>query len=225
LSYDKWIWQFQEPDRFKVYWLAAIPNFFPGNQTNMDQSIENLGKRIKQIRITKGLTQESLATRAGLTKSYISLLETGKKIPAIFTLSHIAGALGISVGDFFQDADDASGIAVVRKNERVQIAGNGSPFGYIYEALSIKKRDRIMDPFIVKILPLKDFKTKRIEFEHAGEEFDFVIEGCAKYIVDGQEYILNEGDSIYFDSTLKHSVVAIGDKPALTLSVHASRRQ
>lgn len=190
----------------------------------MDQSIENLGKRIKQLRIAKGLTQESLATRAGLTKSYISLLETGKKMPAIFTLSHIAGALGISVGDFFQDAENSSSVAVVKKHERVQIAGNGSPFGYIYEALSVKKKDRIMDPFIVKILPAKDPKMKRVEFEHAGEEFDFVIEGSAKYIVDGQEYILTEGDSIYFDSTLKHSVEAIGDKPALTLSVHASGR-
>lgn len=190
----------------------------------MDQSIENLGKRIKQLRIAKGLTQESLATRAGLTKSYISLLETGKKMPAIFTLSHIAGALGISVGDFFQDAENSSSVAVVKKHERVQIAGNGSPFGYIYEALSIKKKDRIMDPFIVKILPVKNSKMKRVEFEHAGEEFDFVIEGSAKYIVDGQEYVLAEGDSIYFDSTLKHSVEAIGGKPALTLSVHASGR-
>jgi transcriptional regulator with XRE-family HTH domain len=193
----------------------------------MDHAIENLGKRIKQARINKGLTQGTLAARAGLAKSYISLLEAGKKIPAIFTLSHIAGALGLSVGDFFQNTDNSSGVAVVRKNDRIQIARNGSPFGYIYEALCVQKKERIMDAFIVKILPGKKTKgrTKRVEFEHAGEEFDFVIEGSATYIVDGQEYLLTEGDSIYFDSTLKHSVEAIGDKPAVTLSVHASRRE
>lgn len=196
-------------------------------ENNMDHTIENLGKRIKQIRIKKGLTQESLAVRSGLAKSYISLLEAGKKLPAISTLSHIAGALGMSLGDCFEDTDDSSAISVIRKNERIPLAQNGSPFGYIYEALSVQKKDRIMDPFIVKILPVKKskVKAKRVEFEHAGEEFDFVIEGSAKYTIDGQEYILNEGDSIYFDSTLKHSVEAIGDKPALTLSVHASRRE
>ena len=192
----------------------------------MNEDIENLGNRIKQIRLSKGLTQENLAVRSGLTKSYISLLEGGKKIPAIYTLSNIAGALGISVGDFFEHTDDSSSIAVVRKNERVRIAKNGSPFGYIYEALAVQKKDRLMDPFIVKILPLKSkTKSKNVEFEHAGEEFDYIIEGSAKYIVNGNEYILNEGDSIYFDSTMKHSVVAIGDKPALTLSVHASRHE
>jgi transcriptional regulator with XRE-family HTH domain len=193
----------------------------------MNEEIENLGQRIKQIRLNKGLTQENLAVRSGLTKSYISLLEAGKKVPAIYTLSNIAGALGISIGDFFDHTADSSSVAVVRKAERVRIAKNGSPFGYIYEALAVQKRDRLMDPFIVKILPVdkSNANSSDVEFEHAGEEFDYIIEGSAKYIVNGQEHILNEGDSIYFDSTMKHRVVAMGGKPALTLSVHASRRE
>lgn len=191
----------------------------------MDNEIKNLGQRIKQIRIKKGLTQESLAVRSGLTKSYISLLEAGKKIPAISTLSHIAVALGMSIGDCFESSYDHSGIAVVRKNERVPIARNGAPFGYVYEALSVQKKDRVMEPFIVKILPAhkSKAKAKKVEFEHAGEEFDYVIEGSVKYIIENQEFVLNEGDAIHFNSTMKHSVEALGDKPALTLSVHASR--
>jgi transcriptional regulator with XRE-family HTH domain len=190
----------------------------------MDNTIKNLGKRIKQIRIKKGLTQEGLSGRSGLTKSYISLLEAGKKIPAISTLSGIAVALGMTIGNFFESTDDSSDVAVVRKNERVQVAQKGTPFGYVYEALSLQKKDRIMDPFIVKVLPGDKSKAKKVEFEHAGEEFDFVIAGKIKYIINNQEYVLDEGDSIYFDSTLKHRVEAIGKKPALTLSVHASRR-
>jgi transcriptional regulator with XRE-family HTH domain len=190
----------------------------------MDNTIKNLGGRIKQIRIKKGLTQESLAVRSGLTKSYISLLEAGKKIPAISTLSGIAVALGMTIGDFFESEDDSSEVAVVRKDDRIQIAQRGTPFGYIYDALAPRKKDRIMDPFIVKVLPSDKSKVKRVEFEHAGEEFDFVIEGRIKYIVNNQEYVLEEGDSIYFDSTMKHRVEALGNKPALTLSVHASRR-
>ena len=82
-----------------------------------------------------------------------------------------------------------------------------------------------MDPFIVKVLPGDKSKGKGVEFEHAGEEFDFVLEGRIKYIINNQEYVLDEGDSIYFDSTMKHRVEAIGKKPAVTLSIHASRRK
>jgi len=189
----------------------------------MDNTIANLGKRIKLIRIKKGLTQEVLAVRSGLTKSYISLLEAGKKIPAISTLSRIAVAFGMRIGEFFESPDDSADVAVVRKNERLEVEQRGTPFGYVYEALSLQKKDRLMDPFIVKVLPIDKSKAKKIEFEHAGEEFDFIIEGRIKYIINDQEYVLGEGDSIYFDSAMKHRVEAIGNKPALTLSVHASR--
>ena len=76
----------------------------------MDNTIKNLGKRIKQIRNKKGLTQEALSGRSGLTKSYISLLEAGKKIPAISTLSGIAVALGMTIGDFFESEDGGPGV-------------------------------------------------------------------------------------------------------------------
>jgi mannose-6-phosphate isomerase-like protein (cupin superfamily) len=129
----------------------------------------------------------------------------------------------MTIGDCFESRDDSSDVAVVKKSERVQAAQKGTPFGYIYEALSLQKKDRIMDPFIVKVLPTDKSKGKRVEFEHAGEEFDFVLEGRIKYIINDHEYVLDEGDSIYFDSTMKHRVEAIGKKPALTLSVHARR--
>ena len=191
----------------------------------MDNTIKSLGKRIKQIRNKNGLTQEVLSARSSLTKSYISLLEAGKKIPAISTLSRIAVALGMPIGEFFESTDDSSDVAVVRKNERFQVAQRGTSFGYIYEALSLQKKDKLMDPFIVKVLPGDKSKGKGVEFEHAGEEFDFVLEGRIKYIINNQEYVLDEGDSIYFDSTMKHRVEAIGKKPAVTLSIHASRRK
>ena len=165
----------------------------------MDNTIKSLGKRIKQIRNKNGLTQEVLSARSGLTKSYISLLEAGKKIPAISTLSRIAVALGMPIGEFFESTDDSSDVAVVRKNERFQVAQRGTSFGYIYEALSLQKKDKLMDPFIVKVLPGDKSKGKGVEFEHAGEEFDFVLEGRIKYIINNQEYVLDEGDSIYFD--------------------------
>jgi len=190
----------------------------------MPDSVANLGKRLKQIRLRKGLTQEVLSTRSGLTKSYISLLEAGKKIPAISTLSLIAAALETTLGELFESVERSSEVAVVRKNERFQVAKQGTPFGYLYESLSSNSRNKIMVPFIVTVLPSGRREGKPVEFQHAGEEFDFVLEGRIRYTIDNEEYILNAGDSIYFNSILKHKVEALDDKPAVTLSVHAERQ-
>jgi len=189
----------------------------------MPDTVKNLGKRLKQIRVRKGLTQEALSTRSGLTKSYVSLLEAGKKIPAISTLSDIAAALGTTLGELFESMEEPTDVAVVKKDDRFQVAKNGPPFGYIYESLSLQKRDRIMAPFVVTVLPKDQSNDKEIEFQHAGEEFDFVLEGKIKYIIDDREYILETGDSIYFNSAIKHRVEALENKPAVTLSVHASK--
>jgi transcriptional regulator with XRE-family HTH domain len=189
----------------------------------MDHTIEYLGRTIKQNRIRKRLTQQGLAARSGLATSYISLLEAGKKEPAISTLSKIAVALGMTISEFFESTNGSSDIAVVRKNERLE--RRGTPFGYVYEALSLQRKDRLMDPFIVKVLPGARSNAKKVEFEHEGEEFNFVIEGRIRYAINNQEYVLDEGDSIYFDSSMKHRVEAIGEEPALTISVHASRRR
>jgi transcriptional regulator with XRE-family HTH domain len=186
-------------------------------------TVANLGKRLKQIRLRKGLTQEALSARSGLTKSYVSLLEAGKKTPAISTLSDIAAALGTTLGELFENAEETSAVAVVKRDERFQVARKGTPFGYVYESLSLSTRNRIMVPFIVTVLPDNKKKRKSVEFQHAGEEFDFVLEGRIKYTIDDQDFVLDAGDSIYFDSSLRHRVEALDNRPAVTLSVHAER--
>ena len=54
---------------------------------------------------------------------------------------------------------------------------------------------------------------------HPGQEFNYMIEGKLKILIDDHELILNEGDSLYFDSTLKHAMIALDDKPAKILAI------
>ncbi len=63
----------------------------------------NIGHRIKQIRIAKGLQGIQLAEKAGITNVYLSYLESGTKIPSIVTLQKICDALGITLAEFFMD--------------------------------------------------------------------------------------------------------------------------
>ncbi len=71
----------------------------------MDMS--DVGNRIKELRIRKGWTQNRLATEAGISPTYIYQLESGQKSPTIEYLSHICFALGVTLGEFFDDGTKA----------------------------------------------------------------------------------------------------------------------
>jgi quercetin dioxygenase-like cupin family protein len=71
---------------------------------------------------------------------------------------------------------------------------------------------------MVIIEPLKD-DEEMIFTSHPGQEFDYVMEGCLLVSIDGHEVILNEGDSIYFDSTYKHAIRALNNKTVKLLAV------
>jgi len=180
----------------------------------------DVGKRIREIRQGQGLTQQTLAIRSGLTRSYLSMLESGKKVPAISTLDRIAEVCGVSLGDFFDAPDDSPDIVVVRPEDRKPITKDSLSFGYAYETLASGKKGKIMEPFLVEVKPGK----KRHEFIHRGEEFCFVLEGKIRLIFKEQEIILNVGDSVYFDSSFPHKWEAIGNKSGLIISINSHRR-
>ena len=86
-----------------------------------------------------------------------------------------------------------------------------------YHALSTDKMGRHMEPFIIDVMPAKD--ADFIFSTHEGEEFIFVIEGVIEINYGKNTYILNDGDSIYYDLIVAHHVHAGNDKPAKILGV------
>ena len=65
-----------------------------------------VGKKVRELREQAGITQNALATRAGIAPSYIPAIEQGKKCPTVQTLSYICDALNISLSEFFNDATE-----------------------------------------------------------------------------------------------------------------------
>lgn len=185
----------------------------------MSNILTNLGKTIRQLREQKGLSQDSLSTRTGLARSYITHIESGKKIPTISTLLSISDCLGVEIREFFErgeqeDEADPS-VAIVKKDDRETLLKTS--LGYVYTGLAVKKRWKIMEPFLVRISP----GIKRPgKFVHKSEEFMFILEGALRFTCNGKSTLLKEGDSVYFDSSLTHSLKIVGNKPAIFLSVH-----
>ena len=182
----------------------------------MNEVLTNLGKRLRQLRQQKGLSQESLSARTCLARSYITLIETGKKIPAISTLLLISDCLGVEIRELFDSEEPTDpSVMIVKRNERATLLRTS--LGYVYTGLAVKKKWKIMEPFLIRIPP----GTKRAsKFVHAGEEFMFILEGRLRFTCSGKSTLLEEGDSVYFDSSASHSLNVVGKHPALFLSVH-----
>ena len=84
-----------------------------------------VGRRIKEVRQTKGLTQEQLAERAGVSPSYISVIERGIKSPQLDTFVPVCNALGVSADALLMDVVDAA--AMAQTNEIAELLRGQPP--------------------------------------------------------------------------------------------------
>jgi len=182
----------------------------------------NIAEKIKMFRKLKGLNQQTLSNRTGLARSYVSLIESGKKIPAVATLGRIADALGVRPGEMFEDTDVfyQPHILPVRKIcEAYPEKFEQSDAGYLYHPLAREKARKIMDPFLIQILP---GSSQKHDYVHSGEEFNYVIRGTMKFIYGGEEFIFEEGDCFYCDSSVPHNLEAVGKETVCLLSITAA---
>ncbi len=173
-------------------------------------------RKIRSLRLQKKLTLEKVADRAGFTKSYLSMVESGKKSPPIATLSKIAKALDVDIAAFFEEKKPEDQITLVSKGEGKPVVRDGNIFGYRYESIAPTRRHKKMEPFIVTHI----FQSKKLgRFDHEGEELFYVLEGKIRFLYGDKEYLLKEGDCLYFDSSVPHRGEGVGKKPAKVLVV------
>lgn len=178
----------------------------------------DIGSQVRELRNARELTLQDLADLTGLSKPNLSQIENNLVTPPIATLLKISSALGVSIGHFFQQADQQSNIVVVRKEDRYGVAKGPhiSHIGYQYEPLAYPKVDKFMEPFIVH---MEERDADSIVFNnHRGEEFLYVLDGKVEFRCGSSVVVLEAGDSLYFDSVVPHGYRGVGG-PAKTLVV------
>lgn len=179
-----------------------------------------VGTRIQKIREIQGLGIEQLAQMAGIDAKYLQDIESLKVFPDLGTIIGLSKALKISTGLIF---DEQSGLpyVVIRKNERRKIArkisGRKDHPHYEYLSLSSGVISRHMESFIVR-LTSNVYYTQELS-SHEGEEFLYVLEGAMKIKLADKEETLYAGDSIFYHSTIPHTLKSISPKPAVLLAV------
>ena len=186
----------------------------------MDKS-NKVGAKIKSLREGKSITLEQLAEQSGLSIDQIERIEENKCLPSLSPLIKIARALGVRLGTFMDDAEDA-GPVICRKGgavETISFSNNAihSRKHMEYHSLSKSKADRHMEPFIIDVAATDD--SDFVLSSHEGEEFIMVMEGTMEISYGKNTYLLEEGDSIYYDSIVPHHVHAYEGQAAKILAV------
>ena len=171
---------------------------------------QTIGANIRQVRLAKNASLTEVAKRAGITKGTLSKIEHGQVSSPISTLLSIASALGAHLSDFVREEASAKRTILTRKGKGRLMVRDGSRFGYAYEGLAVDFPGRLVEPFLLTILP-----SDRVgKFQHEGQEFIYLLSGRVEVTVDTEVFEMEEGDFIYFDATQFHQTRLLGDEPA-----------
>lgn len=169
--------------------------------------IQNIGIRIRNLRLSQRRTIQEIATVCGLSKSMVSKIETNAVIPSVATLVKIAKALGINVSVLMEENGDASSVLVTAQQAFGGIIQTEK--GYHIYPYASEYKDKKMQPFL--FVARKGEVTEH-RLTHEGEEYIHVLEGELKLQVGNVEYTLRQNDSVYFTAMEPHGIMPISDE-------------
>ena len=184
-----------------------------------------IGPQIRKLRQDRRMTLQDLSQETELSKPLLSQIENEQVIPPLATLLRIAKALQVPLQTFFEEEDNTQKCLVVRAGDTSRMhrrpRHGGAPQPYLYHSLAYGKKHKHMEPFLVEFDPHQTSKSQSVQ--HAGEEFLYVLEGRVELLHGGVQYILEAGDSVYWDSNEPHSLKALGDEIARGIAVLYTR--
>ena len=187
-------------------------------KNHFSNEIQQVAERIREMREIFGLSPEEMAVKTELTAQQYIDYETGT-VDLPFTFIHkCAAAFGIGITDILEGhSAHLSTYTVTRKGQAIRTAKEP---GIEIRKLAPLFRGKIAKPYLAKYDYSEALQNKPIHTTtHSGQEFDLVLSGTLKVVVDGHEVVLEEGDSIYYNSGLPHGMIALNGKDCSFLAV------
>jgi transcriptional regulator with XRE-family HTH domain len=182
----------------------------------MTEQIKQIAERIKEIREISDISTETLAGKLGLTTYLYAKYESGNTDIPVGIIFKICELFNIELSVMLGGDNPRLRIyGVVRNGKGLKLERRKQ---YKYESLAYNFIHKDAEPFMVTIDP--DPQNTMLEFNsHPGQEFNYVVNGSMMIIIDEHEIILNEGDSIYFDSGCKHAMKAMNNERVKFLAI------
>ncbi len=171
----------------------------------------NIGDKIRALRLRKKMGLVELGQHTGLSAALLSKLERGKLFPTLPTLLRIALVFSVGLEFFFRE-EKKNTVALIRKSERQRFPDKPATndVSYFFESLDFLAMEKKINAYYADFQPISPEKV-RIHY-HPGVEFLYVINGELALKIGNDEYLLDTGDSIYFDSSVPHSYRRTGKK-------------
>jgi quercetin dioxygenase-like cupin family protein len=163
-----------------------------------------VGKKIKKARLAKKMSFDSLANETGFSVDFIKRVEAGKLTPPVGSLLQISRALEIDSGDLLKEDENLMQDRIKAYTKRTD--------SYAYTTLTPGAENKHLKAFRVKIDAMKDHEG--VSYNHAGEEFVYVLEGEIEVVVGEHVNTLSPGDSLHFNSGIQHHLKNIGEADA-----------
>ncbi|HKD45850.1 MAG TPA: XRE family transcriptional regulator [Candidatus Angelobacter sp.] len=180
-----------------------------------------IGQKLRALRLRRSMGLTQLGQRTGLSPALLSKIENGKLVPTIPTLLRIATVFDVTLDHFFQNEHRRHIISVTRKREREKSSDRRLPLaeGYDLERLDLGAGDRKFQPYLAEFSPGTENNPR--PHMHQGFEFLHILKGKLELVIGSDATVLEAGDSIYFDSNLRHGYRGLGQEACTALMVLA----
>jgi transcriptional regulator with XRE-family HTH domain len=171
-----------------------------GSHVVEEVSSGRLGERIRALRRERGLTLEDLSGRSGVSRAMISKLERGEKNPTLVVAAKVAEGLGVSLSQLV-GVEERREVVVVPKERRMVVRDPET--GFERQLLSPTSGGRGAE-FVRNVLPEGSTSGELPPHRRGVEEYLVVEKGRLRAILAGEEYLLKEGDALYFEADVPH---------------------
>lgn len=185
----------------------------------MNDFLIGIGKRLKDIRKKNNLTINELAFKANVSNGLVSRIENGRTIPSLPVLLDLIQSLEIDASFFFEGVEKKSNAKFIYlpKDSQQLIEKEVEAEGFKYVHIFSKSLHSL--GFEAVLLTL-DPNSKREKVITDAWEFKYILKGEVKYLIDNEEVILHEGDSLYFNGKLPHVPVSISNESCIMLVLY-----
>lgn len=178
-----------------------------------------IGHEIRAIRKHAGITVADLAEQSGISLGMLSKIENGLTSPSLTTLNAVSQALGIPMSQLLRRFEEDRQAVHVKNGEGLTAERRGSRAGHQYQLLGVLGPNQsgvVVEPYMITLTDESDvFPT----FQHDGLEFLYFLEGRLEYRHGDKYYLMEPGDSLFFDADAQHGPHKLLDLPARYLSI------
>jgi transcriptional regulator with XRE-family HTH domain len=184
----------------------------------MEDRIIEIAERIRGLREDLGVSVEEMSELVEVSTEEYRNCEAGRQDFSFTFLYKIAARLGVDISELITGSSPTLAVYThIRKGKGLRIERRK---GFIYQNLAYLFKNRSAEPFLVEAPYEEEAESSAIlQRSHEGQEFDYILSGSLRVKIDDHEFVMEEGDSVYYDASHKHGMVSVKGKTCMFLAV------